>query len=97
MSNVKASLEEPKRASNIVASFSQQTVPNQILLATAIVKAEARNGEAHLLRALLDQGSQASFVTESTAQSLGLRKIARRSHISGVGGDKRCPWAAVIT
>lgn len=74
--------------SNVSAHFSKQTRPNQILLATAVIKTSARNGSAQFLRALLDQGSQASFVTESTVQLLGLKKIPNNSVISGLGGGK---------
>ncbi|KOB71156.1 Uncharacterized protein OBRU01_14292, partial [Operophtera brumata] len=59
---------------------------NQVLLATALVKADTGNGDTKIVRALLDQGSQASFITEATAQHLGLTKIPVRRVISGVGG-----------
>ncbi|XP_045540617.1 uncharacterized protein LOC106708519 [Papilio machaon] len=36
---------------------------------------------------LLDQGSQASFVTESTVQLLGLKRTSSKRVISGLGGD----------
>lgn len=84
---VKASQDEP--SSSVKAHFSQNKgTKNQILLATAVVGAQADHGRSRLLRALIDQGSQASFVTESAVQMLGLRKIVSRSEISGVGGDK---------
>lgn len=87
VSGVKASLDSPASTSNISAHFSKRTTNTKILLATALVKVETRDGEAHTLRALLDQGSEASFVTESAAQLLGLRKIQNRSSISGLGGN----------
>ncbi|CAK1591284.1 unnamed protein product [Parnassius mnemosyne] len=90
LSKIKTAQEKPESTTNITAHFSKKIVPNQILLATALVVAEARNGYAHLIRALLDQGSQASFVTESTVQVLGLRKIPNpsfqiqvRAHVLG--------------
>lgn len=39
-----------------------------------------------MLRALIDQGSQASFVTESAVQLLGLKKLPTKEVISGEGG-----------
>lgn len=59
---------------------------NQVLLATALVKADTGNGDTQIVRVLLDQGSQASFITEATVQHLGLTKIPVRGVISGVGG-----------
>lgn len=59
---------------------------SQVLLATALVKAETINGDTRILRASLDQGSQASFITEATAQHLGLQRTPVRGVISGVGG-----------
>lgn len=88
VSRVKTSLTNPELTSKVVALFSKKTSSRQILLATALVEAEARDGNTYTLRALLDQGSEASFVTESAAQLLGLKKIASRSSISGLGGDK---------
>ncbi|CAH0726760.1 unnamed protein product, partial [Brenthis ino] len=55
--------------------FSTGLVLNQVLLATALVKAASKTGEHYIIRALLDQGSQTSFVTEATVQYLGLRKF----------------------
>ncbi|CAK1583275.1 unnamed protein product [Parnassius mnemosyne] len=94
VSNVKASLDSSESASNFTSHFSKETAPNQILLATALVESRARNGYTHLFRALLDQGSQASFVTESAVQLLGLRKIPNKSIISGLGGDNTSVMAS---
>lgn len=59
---------------------------SQVLLATALVRAQCSNGNTRMIRALLDQGSQASFVTEATAQYLGLKRTPVRGVISGLGG-----------
>lgn len=48
--------------------------PGQVLLATALVDIMARNGQMQVYRALLDQGSQTSFVTEEFVQATGLRR-----------------------
>lgn len=72
-----------------VASHFVEGVAHQVLLATALVKAEPRNGgEYQLLRALIDQGSQASFITKAAVQLLGLKTIPTKGIISGLGGGK---------
>lgn len=61
----------------------------QVLLATALVKVETpKMNSTFILRSLLDQGSQASFITESAVQFLGLKKIPGTSIVSGLGGDQ---------
>jgi hypothetical protein len=40
-------------------------IQSQVLLATALVRVQSRSGSGITLRSLLDQGSQASFITES--------------------------------
>lgn len=73
---------------NIVANFSKQNISYNVLLATAIIKASSRNGKTYPIRALLDQGSQASFVTEATAQLLGLKRFSVNGVVSGLGGGQ---------
>ncbi|KAJ0174796.1 hypothetical protein K1T71_009904 [Dendrolimus kikuchii] len=63
-------------------------VPGHVILATAIVKVFNSKGECFMLRALLDQGSQASFITEHCAQMLGLRKSSVKGVVDGLGGEK---------
>ncbi|XP_045459242.1 uncharacterized protein LOC123669695 [Melitaea cinxia] len=69
-------------------STGEVTRPSQVLLATALVKIESRTGEYYSARALLDQGSQACFVTEATVQCLRLKKIPIQGLISGLGKDE---------
>ncbi|XP_047019136.1 uncharacterized protein LOC124629667 [Helicoverpa zea] len=59
-----------------------------VLLTTALIKVESKDGSYRVVRALLDQGSQGSFVTESTVQYLGLHKTPSKQVVIGVGGDK---------
>ncbi|XP_055700017.1 uncharacterized protein LOC129799815 [Phlebotomus papatasi] len=56
-----------------------------VMLATALVKVKSTSGRTELLRALVDPGSQASFITEDAAQSLQLRKNRINTTISGIG------------
>ncbi|XP_072948468.1 uncharacterized protein [Epargyreus clarus] len=80
----------------VVSCFSTDKVRQQVLLATALVQAISRNGEGYDVRALLDQGSQSSFVTESTVQYLGLEKVMTRNNITGLGGEKNIVSKAVV-
>ncbi|KAH9631005.1 hypothetical protein HF086_002904, partial [Spodoptera exigua] len=73
-------------STNIVSCFANSH--SQILLATALIVAESKSGTAIVLRSLLDQGSQASFVTESAVQLLGLKRIPTKGSISGIGCDQ---------
>lgn len=63
--------------------FTQRSV----LLATAIVKVVADNGRTLQLRALIDQGSEGSFITERATQTLGLRKNTVNGTITGLGNN----------
>ncbi|XP_075977746.1 uncharacterized protein LOC142977620 [Anticarsia gemmatalis] len=73
-------------SSNIAAHFVNGRVQGQVLLATALIRVESQNGSSQILRALLDQGSQASFITEAGAQLLRLKKVVSRTTITGIGG-----------
>lgn len=66
---------------------------SQVLLATALVNVESRTGTSVCLRSLLDQGSQASFITESAVQLLALKKSPIKTFISGLGGDSQASLA----
>lgn len=69
-------------------STRQSIKSRQVLLPTALIKAEASSGAFRVLRALLDQGSQATFVTEDTVHRLRLKKTPVRGIVSGLGADK---------
>ncbi|XP_076660440.1 uncharacterized protein LOC143363793 [Halictus rubicundus] len=56
------------------------------LLATARVTLEAPNGRSLTVRALLDSGSEASFLSEWAAQSLRLRRRTVRVELTGYQG-----------
>lgn len=71
---------------HIVTNFSRENIQtNCVLLATAQVIVDSRNGCKYINRALLDQGSQASFVTEATVQLLNLTRKSVSGWVSGVG------------
>lgn len=81
----KQSTSSQSNSTNVVSCFSNDR--SQVLLSTALVNAEAKNGTYIVLRSLLDQGSQVSFITESAVQLLRLQKILTKGFISGLGGD----------
>lgn len=62
--------------------------PNSVLLPTARIKVFNSTGCKQTIRALLDQGSQASFVTENTVQFLGLTRKAVSGFVSGLGDSR---------
>lgn len=71
---------------HITTAFSRGELhPNSVLLATARIKVRNLTGCKQILRALLDQGSQASFVTEATVQLLGLTRKPVSGWVSGLG------------
>ncbi|XP_031781161.1 uncharacterized protein LOC103316074 [Nasonia vitripennis] len=59
----------------------------RIVLATAKVQIIGPRGDRTLVRALLDQGSEASFVSESIVQLLGLRKEHTCVPLTGLGAS----------
>ncbi|XP_063838111.1 uncharacterized protein LOC135087201 [Ostrinia nubilalis] len=85
-----------KSSAFVACNFSTGNV-NQVLLATALVNAESRNGSNQVLRALLDQGSEGNFVTESTVIDLKLKKSPIHGTISGLGGDNGLVSKAMAT
>ncbi|XP_072934871.1 uncharacterized protein [Epargyreus clarus] len=62
---------------------------HQVLLATAQVEVSSSYGHKHLLRALIDQGSEASFVSARVVDLLGLSKTNIDGIVSGVGEGSR--------
>ncbi|CAK1584951.1 unnamed protein product [Parnassius mnemosyne] len=77
---------QPNELTSITSCFSN--IQSHVLLATAFVKVLSKNEVGITFRCLLDQGSQASFITENAVQTLGLKKIPTKVVISGVGGQE---------
>ncbi|XP_012271144.2 uncharacterized protein LOC105694768 [Orussus abietinus] len=61
-----------------------------VLLATAIVTVETASGRQMRVKALIDQGSEVSLISESVAQHLQLPRKATCISIVGVGGSEGC-------
>ncbi|KAL0870822.1 hypothetical protein ABMA27_005746 [Loxostege sticticalis] len=77
-----------------VSCFSSGRVNNQALLATALVRVKSKTSN-DTVRALLDQGSQCSFITECTVQRLGLRRTPILGQLSGLGEHESTSKAMV--
>lgn len=58
------------------------------LLATALVKVTGEDGHATVLRALIDPGSQGSFISERAVQNIKTRRYPVKGSIVGVGEVK---------
>ncbi|CAK1589597.1 unnamed protein product [Parnassius mnemosyne] len=94
------SVKEAERVKpNLPLTSGEQSIPQvvtcvsnmlgQVLLATALVKVECpKTKSTFFLRSLLDQGSQASFITESAVQMLALKRTPGASLVSGLGSDQ---------
>ncbi|XP_049868256.1 uncharacterized protein LOC126368368 isoform X1 [Pectinophora gossypiella] len=57
---------------------------NQVLLPTAKVKILTKNGQELIVKALLDSGSQSSFITTKLANLIGRNLLATNTEVSGI-------------
>ena len=78
-------MEKENSISANLCSFS-----NSVLLATAVVKVYSDEKNFILVRALIDQCSQSSFISEFVCQKLSLKRQSVNLLVSGVGGKKSC-------
>ncbi|XP_043264236.1 uncharacterized protein LOC122404367 [Colletes gigas] len=62
--------------------------PRTVLLATARVRVFGENGASRIARALLDQGSETSFVSAGLANDLRLKRVRTPATVSGLGGGQ---------
>lgn len=70
-------------------SHSQSVIPEKkIMLATAWIKVTADSGRFIRVRALLDQGSESTFISESLTQALRLPRQRVHATVQGLGGTK---------
>lgn len=85
-----------KDAIQVLSSTVLNSRPTtQILLATALVKIPDYNGTLKTMRCLLDQGSQASFITRSAVQLLRLQTTSIIANVAGIGNSKATTNAMV--
>ncbi|XP_024883926.1 uncharacterized protein LOC112462412, partial [Temnothorax curvispinosus] len=64
--------------------------PVAVLLATARVRVADHFGAWHSARALVDQGSEISMISERLAQQLKLPRLPVSISVFGIGGQKTC-------
>lgn len=86
-----ASSSQTDNAKKEISALCSTAAPNassKILLATAKVSVRASSGRVVVARALLDQGSEMSFITENLAQLLHVRRFRMSVEVSAVGGIK---------
>lgn len=68
-------------------SVINQTAPSAVLLATAWVRLRTKEDRVVKTRALLDQGSSHTFITESLAQKLHTTRCRANLGVNVFGGD----------
>ncbi|XP_024893753.1 uncharacterized protein LOC112468697 [Temnothorax curvispinosus] len=76
----------PKVEVLLLFAAAQQSRSSQVFLATAWIRVKVSSDRAATVRALLDQGSQATFISGHLAQSLYATRIRMSISISAVGG-----------
>ncbi|KAA5655338.1 hypothetical protein F3G58_31390, partial [Pseudomonas aeruginosa] len=81
-------VEEKEEVINSMVASHHSTKQSTALLATAMVLARNEHNQTVVLRALVDQGSQASFLSEKAAQMLKLTRQPARGSIIGVGSTR---------
>lgn len=96
-SNVESAAQAEGSSKPLVSCLSTGDGRKTVLLTTALIEAKSKNGSYRVVRALLDQGSQGSFVTESVVQYLGLNKTPSRQTVIGVGGEKSATAKSTVT
>ncbi|XP_058816162.1 uncharacterized protein LOC131679450 [Topomyia yanbarensis] len=67
------------------AEVNTQVRNNLVMLSTAVIKVKDADDKYQYARALLDSGSQPSFITEALCQKLRLKRIKLNSPVSGIG------------
>lgn len=61
-------------------------IASKVMIATALVQVRAPSGRTATVRALIDSGSEISFISSSLAQTLQLKRIPVDLHINGLQG-----------
>lgn len=80
--------EQNGQSSTVQAHIAiNDTTTYGVLLATAMVRVATRDGHHEILRALVDQGSQASFISENAAQKLHLPRNKIHTTVGGIGSS----------
>ncbi|XP_055614787.1 uncharacterized protein LOC129761112 [Toxorhynchites rutilus septentrionalis] len=83
--NVLVDDDSPPTSSCQSAEVNEICSRGTVMLSTALIKVRDADNKYHLARALLDSGSQPSFITESLCQKLRLKRTKVNAPISGIG------------
>lgn len=86
MLHLHESNEEQTVQANTAACNSSVVRSTHVLLATAMVNVQGIGGEVYEMRALLDQGSECSFLSEKAADTLRLPRQKEKVDIVGLSG-----------
>ncbi|XP_067208447.1 uncharacterized protein [Linepithema humile] len=81
-----------------LSSIAMTTAPTPVVLSTAKVVLRAPSGRSLVVRALIDSGSELTFITESVAQILRLKRMRTLTSTSGIScaDTGTCRSAALI-
>ncbi|XP_073949064.1 uncharacterized protein [Choristoneura fumiferana] len=78
--------DEEQLEENLISNFASKR--STALLATALVPVKDAFGNVTVLRALIDQGSQATFISERATQMFKVKRKSVKGNITGVGGTR---------
>ncbi|XP_037926645.1 uncharacterized protein LOC119661389 [Hermetia illucens] len=90
-----SALPNPKQQVSSLNATNSGVDITAVLLATARIRVKDNQGTFILLRALVDQGSQRSFISEAAAQLLRLPRQATNLTISGIGSHSTSSKGAI--
>lgn len=79
-----AMVSENLETSKIAHQNYHANVQSQVLLSTAVIDVYDGSGKLQHCRALLDSGSQSSFITESLVKRLHLHKVPTNISLAGI-------------
>lgn len=86
--NIPGSCQQLNNLPEVQSLFTQPKNLTKVLLATALVNCQTHSGDFLTLRALIDPGSEATFITESAVQKLRLQKKKSIASIVSLGQAK---------
>lgn len=86
--NTRSASNSSNEMTSVSSHIARPMVSKEVLLSTALVGLRSANGQIVTCRALIDPGSQASFVTENTVKQLRLRITSENEgvQVKGIGG-----------
>ena len=76
--------------SHYVGANVSANIKETVLLATALVQAKLPSDKSSQVRALVDPGSEVTFISSSLAKRLNLKVFGKSTTIIGVGKSSSC-------